>query len=247
MQLQEKIKKEGRRRPWKIGSIVTTPIEDLFSNAQEEWAAREQQLDEKLREAREQFKPTRLKKETFPAVARKKQGATGISNWTLLQTIQKEFPSVEVHGHQGISPKAVAELWPDYTLDLVVPPEQYLEFAEYLRNEPSLGLDMLLQLTCVDWQEYFDVVVQLLSVRDGHKLFFRSRVDKDPASGDAEIATLSDIYRSAEWHEREVYDMFGVRFSNHPDLRRIFLENEFPGYPLRKDYDDPTRVVKRPY
>ena len=152
-----------------------------------------------------------------------------------------------MHGHPGISPKGVAELGLDYTLDLVVPPEQYREFAEYLRNEPSLGLDMLLQLTCVDWQEYFDVVVQLLSVRDGHKLFFRSRADKDPVSGDAEIATLSDLYRSAEWHEREVYDMFGVRFSNNPDMRRIFLENEFSGYPMRKDYDDPTRVVKRPY
>jgi len=257
MQLQEKIKQEGRRRPWKVGSTVTTPIEDLFSKAQEEWAAREQQRDEELREAREQFqrehpkhaapKPTRKKKETFPALARKKEVAKGISNWTLLQTVQEKFPAVEVYGHPGISPKGVAELGPDYTLDLVVPPDQYREFAEYLRNEPSLGLDMLIQLTCVDWQEYFDVVVQLLSVRDGHKLFFRSRADKDPASGDGEIATLSDLYRSAEWHEREVYDMFGVRFSNHPDLRRIFLENDFPGYPMRKDYDDPTRVVKGPY
>lgn len=257
MQLQEKIKKEGRRRPWKVGSLVQTPIENLFAKAQEKWAAYEQQRDEELRDAREQFqrenpksaapKPSRVKKETFPALSRKKQIAKGISNWTLLQTVQEKFPAVEVHDHPGISPKAVAELGPDYILDLAVPPEQYRAFAEYLRHEQSLGLDLLIQLTCLDWQEYFDVVVQLLSVRDGHKLFFRSRVAKHRETGDGEIATISDLYRSAEWHEREAYDMFGVRFSNHPDLRRIFLENEFPGYPLRKDYDDPTRVVKRPY
>jgi NADH-quinone oxidoreductase B subunit len=258
LQLQEKIKQEGRRRPWRVGSTLTTPFEDLFSVAQKEWAVREKQRDEELREAREQFKrdnpsapaapkSARLKKEEFPTPPRRKPAAQGISNWTLLQMIQEEFPAVEVYGHPGISPKQAAELGPDYILDLVVPPEQYREFAEYVKNEQSLGLDMLIQLTCVDWKTHFDIVVQLLSCRDGHKLFFRSKAAKQADTGDAEIETISDLYRGAEWHEREVYDFFGVRFRNHPDLRRIFLGNDFPGYPLRKDYDDPTRVVKRPY
>ncbi|WP_417912854.1 NADH-quinone oxidoreductase subunit NuoB [Candidatus Electronema sp. TJ] len=261
LQLQEKIKQEGRRRPWKVRETLNAPFEDLFSKAQAEWAAQEKRKDEDQREAREQFKrdnpaksassasskSARVKKEEFPNLPRRKPTAQGISNWTLLQMVQEKFPAVEVYGHPGISPKAVAELGPDYILDLVVPPEQYRAFAEYLKNEQSLGLDMLIQLTCVDWKDSFDIVVQLLSCREGHKLFFRSKAAKQPETGDAEMETISDLYFGAEWHEREVYDFFGVRFRNNQDMRRIFLENDFPGYPLRKDYDDPTRVVKRPY
>ncbi|MCW5205848.1 NADH-quinone oxidoreductase subunit NuoB, partial [Desulfobulbus sp. F5] len=257
LQLQEKIKKEGRRNPWKVRETLQVPFEDIFSKAQVEWAAQEKRKDEELREAREQFKrdkpanaapkPARVKKEEFPVAPRRKPAAQGISNWTLLQLIHEKFPAVEVYGHPGVSPKQVAELGSDYILDLVVPPEQYREFAEYVKNEQSLGLDMLIQLTCVDWKDSFDIVVQMLSCRDGHKLFLRSRAEKNPATGDAEIASISDLYLGAEWHEREVYDLFGVRFRNNADLRRIFLDKDFPGYPLRKDFDDPTRVVKRPY
>ncbi len=256
LQLQEKIKKEGRRNPWKVRETLKVPFEDIFSKAQAEWAAQEKRKDEELREAREQFKrdnpassapkSARVKKEEFPVVPRRKPAAQGISNWTLLQMIQEKFPAIEVYSHPGITPKQVAELGPDYILDLIVQPEQYREFAEYVKNKQSLGLDMLIQLTCVDWKEHFDIVVQMLSCRDGHKLFFRSRAAKN-VDGDAEVETISDLYLGAEWHEREVYDFFGVRFRNNLDLRRIFLEKDFPGYPMRKDYDDPTRVVKRPY
>jgi NADH-quinone oxidoreductase B subunit len=257
MQLQEKIKQEGRRRPWKVRDTLKVPFEDIFSKAQAEWVEQEKRKDEELREAREQFKRNNLassapksarqKKEEFPALSRQKPATQGISNWTLLQIIQEKFPTVEVYGHPGITPKEVAELGPDYILDLVVPPKQYRNFAEYVQQNQTVGLDLLIQLTCIDWKDYFDVVVQLLSCHDGHKLFFRSRAEKDPTTGDAEMETISDLYRGAEWHEREVYDFFGVRFQNHPDMRRIFLENDFPGYPLRKDYDDPSRVLKRPY
>ncbi|MCI5144909.1 MAG: NADH-quinone oxidoreductase subunit C [Candidatus Electrothrix sp. AR3] len=125
-------------------------------------------------------------------------------------------------------------------------PEEYREVVAYLQQEEDLGLDMFLQLACVDWIEHFDIVVHLLSSQHGHKLFLRCSLNKDETGG-AELATISDLYRGAEWHEREVYDMFGVCFSNHPDMRRIFLRNNFPGYPLRKDFTDPSRVVKRPY
>ncbi|MCI5221903.1 MAG: NADH-quinone oxidoreductase subunit C, partial [Candidatus Electrothrix sp. AR4] len=92
------------------------------------------------------------------------------------------------------------------------------------------------------------VVVHLLSSRDGHKLFLRCRVNKGDGGADGpEIETISDLYCGAEWHEREVYDMFGVRFRNHPDMRRIFLDKDFQGHPLCKDYEDPSRVIKRPY
>ncbi|MCI5160327.1 MAG: NADH-quinone oxidoreductase subunit C, partial [Candidatus Electrothrix sp. AUS1_2] len=117
---------------------------------------------------------------------------------------------------------------------------------QYLKENEEFSLEMFIQLTCVDWKEYFDVVVHLLSVRGGHKLFLRCRVDKEE-NGSGEIETISDLYAGAEWHEREVYDMFGIRFTDHPDMRRIYLKNDFPGHPLRKDFEDPARVIKRPY
>ena len=253
LQLQEKIKQEGRKFPWKIRPTKTDPFIDIFTQAQEEWKASEKQKDLTLHTAREQFKkdhpeyapvkPARIAKETFPQLTRKSPAPQGISNWTLLQKIQQDFPQVTVHNHPGISPKELAELGTDYVLDLVIPSEIYRDFVLFIHKEQALGIDMLLQVTCVDWKEYFDIIVHLLSCRDGHKLFLRCRVEKDHP----EIETISDIYRGAEWHEREVYDLFGVRFRNHRDLRRIFLKDNFPGHPLCKDFEDPTRVVKRPY
>jgi NADH:ubiquinone oxidoreductase subunit C len=115
--------------------------------------------------------------------------------------------------------------------------------VRFLKENKDLGIDLLLQVTAVDWQDHFDILVHLLSTRYGHKLFLRCPVAKDRA----EIHTISDIFRGAELHEREVFDLFGIRFTDHPDMRRIFLQDDFPGYPLRKDFEDPERVVKRPY
>ena len=98
-------------------------------------------------------------------------------------------------------------------------------------------------MTAVDWQDRFDVLVHLLSTRHGHKLFLRCPVAKERA----EIQTISDIFRGAEWHEREVFDLFGIRFTDHQDMRRIFLQDDFPGHPLRKDFVDPGPMVIRPY
>ena len=111
------------------------------------------------------------------------------------------------------------------------------------KEDEELGLDLLLQLSAIDWKDHFDILVHLLSTRDGHKLFLRCKVDKE----NPEIDTISHIFQGAEWHEREVYDLFGIAFKNHPDMRRIFLNNDFPGHPLRKDFEDPARVIKRPY
>jgi NADH-quinone oxidoreductase B subunit len=255
MQLQEKIKKEGREIPWEIGDLLNSPFIDTFTETQQDWADLEKQKDQDMAEARERFKkenpeykppkPVRLKKENLPSPSRTQPAHKGISNWTLLQTLQKRFPDLTVHAHPDASPKQVAELGTDYALDLVVPKEQYREVVQYLKEDRELSLEMFIQLTCVDWKEYFDIVVHLLSVKDGHKLFLRCRVDKEEDG--AEIATISDLYAGADWHEREVYDMFGVRFTHHPDMRRIYLKNDFPGHPLCKDFADPSRVIVRPY
>lgn len=255
MQLQEKIKKEGREIPWEIGELVNSPFIDTFTETQQDWDALEKKKDEELAEARRQFKrdnpdckppkPARVKKAKLPSPTRKPAANQGISNWTLLQTLQKKFPDLTVHDHPDATPKEVAELGTDVPLDLVVPKEQYREVVLYLKDSKELGLEMLIQLTCVDWKEYFDVIVHLLSVEDGHKLFLRCPVEKDEDG--AEIETISDLYPAADWHEREVYDMFGIRFTNHPDLRRMYLKDNFPGHPLCKDFKDPSRVIVRPY
>lgn len=253
MELQEKIKREGRRNPWGIKDILTTPFIDTHSKAKKDWALLEQEKDKEQQAAREQFKlenpdfkpkkTVRLKKEKFAAVTRTKVTANGLSNRTLLKTIQAKFPEVAVFRQTDITVETVEELGPEYILDLEIPAKNYKDVVQFLKEDKELGLDLLLQLSAIDWNDHFDILVHLLSTRDGHKLFLRCRVEKE----ETEIETISAIYRGAEWHEREVYDLFGIRFSNHPDMRRIFLKNDFPGHPLCKDFEDPERIVKRPY
>ncbi len=240
MELQEKIKKEGRRNPWKIGDILTTPFIDTHTKAKKDWVILEQKKDQEQQAARKQFKldnpdfkpakAVRLKKEKFEAIKPETREPQGISNLVLLQKIQLQFPKISVSPQEDI-------------LDLTVPRNNYTDLIQFLKQNDELGLDLLLQLSAIDWKDHFDILVHLLSTRDGHKLFLRCRVDKE----DPEIDTISNIFRGAEWHEREVYDLFGIRFRNHPDMRRIFLNKDFPGHPLRKDFEDPERVIKRPY
>lgn len=253
MELQEKIKKEGRRNPWKIEDTLNTPFVNTHSKAKDDWALLEKEKDSEQQAAREQFKlenpdfePTkalRLKKEKFDALPHIERKETGISNTILLQSIRQKFPDVTLFRHEDITSETVTELGSEYILDLVIPSENYTEVIQFLKDNEDLGLDLFLQLSAVDWNDHFDVLVHLLSTRDGHKLFLRCRVEK----GTATIETISTIFQGAEWHEREVYDLFGICFNNHPDMRRIFLNNNFPGHPLRKDFEDPTRVIKRPY
>jgi NADH-quinone oxidoreductase B subunit len=253
MELQEKIKKEGRRNPWKVGKLLDTPFVDTHSLAKQEWATQEKEKEGEQQLAMERFKaenpdykppkPQRLAKEKFEPLTREHPKKNGIDNSSLLAAVQKAFPEVTLFRQPDITPATVADLGPEYILDLEIMPGQYRDLVRFLKEDTELGLDLLLQVTAVDWQDHFDVMVHLLSSRDGHKLFLRCPVAKDSP----ELSTISDIFRGAEWHEREVFDLFGIRFTDHPDLRRIFLQDDFSGHPLRKDFDDPTRVVKRPY
>jgi NADH:ubiquinone oxidoreductase subunit C len=253
MELQKKIKKEGRRNPWKVGTLLDTPFVDTHSLAKQEWTKQEIKKESEQQLARERFKnenpdykpakQLRLAKEKFEAVTRVVVKKKGLDNSSVLTAIQKAFPAVTLFRQPDITPDTVADLGPEYILDLEIGQEQYTDLVRFLKENKDLGIDLLLQVTAVDWQDRFDVLVHLLSTRYGHKLFLRCPVAKERA----EIHTISDIFRGAEWHEREVFDMFGIRFTDHPDMRRIFLQNDFPGYPLRKDFEDPERVVKRPY
>ncbi len=112
------------------------------------------------------------------------------------------------------------------------------EVLRFLRDDPALAYDMLIDLTAVDWRvrrPRFDVVYQLYSTRNRDRLRVKSGVN--PIESGDSIPTAADLWASGNWLERECYDMFGINFAGHPDLRRILLPEDWnEGYPLRKDY-----------
>jgi len=104
-----------------------------------------------------------------------------------------------------------------------------------LRDSPALKFSLLAELTAADYwprEPRFEVVYILVSIE--HKFRLRMKVRLD--GGDAHLATVSSVWPAANWLEREVWDMFGIRFDGHPDLRRLLMYEEFEGHPLRKDY-----------
>lgn len=118
---------------------------------------------------------------------------------------------------------------------IVVQREGALGFFRKLRGDPELSFDVLIDVTAVDYfgrEPRFEVVYQFLSLEKNHRLRVKIRVPES----DARVHTIVEIWKSANWLEREVWDMFGIRFDGHPDLRRILMYEEFVGHPLRKDY-----------
>jgi NADH-quinone oxidoreductase subunit C len=113
-------------------------------------------------------------------------------------------------------------------------------FAAQIRYPSDLNFDYLFCLTCVDWKTHFTMVYHFTSTVHRHTLVIKVKLDHNQP----EIDTVSHIWLTAEFHEREVYDLFGVQFLGHPDLRRLFLTEEWEGWPLRKDYEDPVNMIK---
>jgi NADH-quinone oxidoreductase subunit C len=109
------------------------------------------------------------------------------------------------------------------------------------RELKVIGFDRLGMVTAVDRDEFFTLVYRLQSRSLSSALFVKTKV----AHEDAHVDSLCDVWPAANWQEREVYDLFGIVFDGHPDLRRILLPEDFVGHPLRKDYDDP-RMIRRP-
>lgn len=121
---------------------------------------------------------------------------------------------------------------------LVVKPESWHAIHRFLRDDPRCLMNLLVDLTAVDYpndEPRFEVVTHLCSLDKGHRLRLKCRVG-DIDGENVEIDSLTDLWAAANWLERECWDMFGVRFRGHPDLRRILLYPEFIGHPLRKDY-----------
>lgn len=115
---------------------------------------------------------------------------------------------------------------------------QLPDVAAHLKESPGLDFDLLSCITAVDYGEQFEVVYHLRSLKEGHTIVLKIRLDRqDPVA-----PSLVALWRSARLQEREIYDFFGIRFAGHPNLRRLFLWEEFPGYPLRKDFEYTTTV-----
>jgi len=136
-------------------------------------------------------------------------------------------------------PSATFEEGAEWTT-IMVDPSAWKDIARQLRFTPGLDLDYLFCLSCVDWKTHFTMVYHLESTIHRHILVVKAKLDRS----DPEIATVSDCWRTAEFHEREAYDLFGVRFTDHPDLRRLFMTEGWNGWPLRKDYEDPVNMIK---
>lgn len=118
---------------------------------------------------------------------------------------------------------------------VVVPKHHLQRAADYLRSEPSLGFSFLSDITVLDrfpLEPRFEVNYHLLSVERKQRLRLKVRL---PGT-DAVLPTVTGIWPTANWHERENFDMFGIRFEGHPNLTRILMPDEWEGYPLRKDY-----------
>jgi len=114
--------------------------------------------------------------------------------------------------------------------------EKVRDVAQFLRDEPGMDFDYVVHVSSVDWpddDERFEVVWEFYSVRKRHRIRLKTRVPE----ADCVVDSLSDIWKGADFMEREVYDMMGIRFRNHPDLRRILMPDDYTeGYPLRKDF-----------
>jgi NADH-quinone oxidoreductase subunit C len=121
--------------------------------------------------------------------------------------------------------------------EALVGPDNWLAVARYLRDDTECAMNHFIDLTVVDYPERepatprFEVLLFVRSLGKNHRVRIKTRV----RDGE-ELDTLTGIWEGANWTEREAYDMFGVKFRGHPDLRRILMYDEFIGYPLRKDY-----------
>ena len=115
-------------------------------------------------------------------------------------------------------------------LTVEIPVDRWVEFARFARE--TLGCRYFSFLTAVDWKDAgFEVLCRVEQIEARLAITFRTRLSKEAA-----CPSLTTIYRGADWMERECYDLFGIRFDGHPDLRRILLPQDWEGHPLRKDY-----------
>lgn len=232
----------------------------------EEMAEARAKFKEENPDYKSAFKPVRVVKEAFPDVTReanfKQEEANkrGLSLAEIFNVLKEKFPSVQCDALANVeaaaddAAKATAEtalknMSPEIRIDA----SEYLAAVEFLKSSKSLKMNYLIDVTAVDYPDHFEVVTQLRSLELGHKVFLCVPLAKNDSIPEekratsllASIPSVSHLYPAANFKEREVYDMFGISFEGHDDQRRIFLDPDFVGFPLRKDFTNPN-IMKRP-
>ncbi len=126
-----------------------------------------------------------------------------------------------------------------------VQPERILEIAAFVRSDERLQFDYLMCLSGVDYKGKLGVTYHLYSMVHRHKFVLKVEVPTETPN----IPSVESVWKTADWHEREAFDLYGINFTGHPDLRRILLPYDWEGYPLRKDYQTPEYYngMKVPY
>ena len=137
--------------------------------------------------------------------------------------------------------KSIRDSFPDAVLETTdvfgilnvkITPSSLLAICEKLRSDPGLAFDYLADVTAIDWQDRIEVIYQLTNLASNAKVALRVDLDRDKP----ELDSVTSVWKGADYQEREVFDLMGVVFAGHPDLRRILLPEDWEGYPLRKDY-----------
>ncbi len=126
--------------------------------------------------------------------------------------------------------------------ELTISAGQLFEIAEKLKNCKEVPFDFLMDLTAIDFETKFTVVYHLESTNTHNVVVLQTDL---PDRNHAEVETVSGLWPAAEFMEREVFDLFGIRFKNHHDLRRLFMEDDY-GHPLRKDFKDDINLIEYP-
>ena len=149
----------------------------------------------------------------------------------VLDRLRRKFGDAIVHTHGALGNETA-----------LIKAECLVDVALFLRDDPELQFDMPIDCTCVDWPQRaegrFDVVYHVYSTKRRHRIRLKVVV----AEAECTCPSLTSVWPGMNWHEREAWDMYGVRFIGHPNLKRVLMYEEFVGYPLRKDYP----IDKRP-
>ncbi len=232
----------------------------------EEMAEARAKFKEENPDYKSSFKPVRITKEAFPDVTREheislaEKSEKGLSKLDMFKALKAKYPTATLTGVTAETPEALADaeiaaveaLPKDSPLEIRLNKDDYRKAVEYVKEDPAFKMDYVIDVTAIDYPDHFELITMLRSMEKGHKLFICVPLEKDNVPEDkkassllASVATISDLYAGADIKEREVYDMFGINFQGHDDLRRIFLDHDFVGYPLRKDFTHPN-MMKRP-
>ena len=122
---------------------------------------------------------------------------------------------------------------------LLVAASEIVDVCSFLKNNADTFFDLLSSITALDnspTEATLDIIYHFYSIPHEHHLIIKVTIDRGNENLQPNIDSISSVYRTADWHEREAFDFFGIEFNNHPDLRRILLPTDWEGHPLRKDY-----------